>query len=244
MNELRTENIFAAYRKKEVLRGVSLSVRQGEIVALIGPNGAGKSTLLKVVAGFLKPLNGEVWVNGNEITTLPPHERVECGLSYFMQGGKVFPNLTVSENLEMGSVTLPSEDRGEKVSAVLEVFRNLKDMLYRRAGLLSGGERQALALAMVFVKRPRILLLDEPSSGLSPKLVQEMLAKVRELNNIWQTTILLVEQNVREALNIACRSVALVNGEVALETDKPQGWLAEGQLEKLFLGNDYKTEKV
>jgi branched-chain amino acid transport system ATP-binding protein len=161
-----------------------------------------------------------------------------------MQGGKVFPNLTVSENLEMGSVTFPSEDRDEKVSAVLEVFTNLKDMLYRRAGLLSGGERQALALAIVLVKQPQVLLLDEPSSGLSPKLVQGMLAKVREFNNIWDTSILLVEQNVREALNIAHRALAMVNGEVVLDTDEPNFWLGEGQLEKLFLGGKYRKDIV
>ncbi len=244
MSELRTENIFAAYRKKEVLRGVSLFVRQGEIVALIGPNGAGKSTLLKVIAGFLKPLSGNVWVDSRDISSLPPHERAGLGIAYFMQGGKVFPNLTVFENFEMGSVTLPPKDRNEKVSAVFEVFTNLKDMLYRRAGLLSGGERQSLALAMVLVKQPPILLLDEPSLGLSPKLVQDMLAKVRELNKMWQTTILLVEQNVRQALDIAHHALTLVNGEVALETDKPKVWLAEGHLDSLFLGGKFGKERL
>jgi len=236
MNELRAENIFAAYRKKEVLRGVSLTLKQGETVALIGPNGAGKSTLVKVIAGFLMPQNGSVWVNGTEVTALLPHERVRLGIAYFMQGGKVFPNLTTLENIEMGSMSLSSHERTKKIRSVLEVFPNLKDLFEKRAGLLSGGERQSLALAMVLVKHPNVLLLDEPSAGLSPKLVQEILARVIQLNVTWGTTILLVEQNVREALKISNRALALVNGEVVLETGEPQAWLAKGQLDQLFLG--------
>lgn len=236
MSELRTENIHAAYRKKEVLRGASVSVRHGEILALIGPNGAGKSTLLKVIAGFLKPLNGNVWVDEQEISVLSPHDRVNLGIAYFMQGGKVFPNLTVLENIEMGSLGLSSKDRRERLYEVSEVFHNLKDLLDRRAGLLSGGERQALAFAMAMVKKPKILLLDEPSAGLSPKLVKDMVAKIRDINKIWNTTILLVEQNVREALNIAHCSVAMVNGEIALETNQPDTWLSGGKLEEIFLG--------
>jgi ABC-type branched-subunit amino acid transport system ATPase component len=122
MNELRIENIHAAYSKKEVLRGVSLSVKQGEIVALIGPNGAGKSTLLKVIAGFLKPLQGNLWLDSKEISSLAAHERVGQGIAYFMQGGKVFPNLTVAENLEMGLATLSSQNKKDDISAMLEIF--------------------------------------------------------------------------------------------------------------------------
>ncbi len=236
MPALRVENIHAAYSKKEVLRGVTLSAKPGEIVALIGPNGAGKSTLLKVIAGFLQPLQGQVWLDGKELTPLAAHERVRQGIAYFMQGGKVFPNLTVAENLEMGSATLSAQNKKDGLSAVLEIFSNLKDLLNRRAGLLSGGERQALALAMVLIRRPHLLLADEPSVGLSPKLVHHLLGKIHELNSIWGTTILLVEQNIREALNVAQRAVALVNGEVALETERPEEWLANGQLEQLFLG--------
>jgi ABC-type branched-subunit amino acid transport system ATPase component len=152
MNELRIENIHAAYSKKEVLRGMSLSVQRGEIVALIGPNGAGKSTLLKVIAGFLKPLQGNLWLDSKDIISLAAHERVGQGIAYFMQGGKVFPNLSVAENLEMGLTTISSQNKKDGVSAVLEIFSNLNDLLSRRAGLLSGGERQALALAMVLRK--------------------------------------------------------------------------------------------
>jgi len=236
MPALSVENIHAAYSKKEVLRGVSLSVKQGEIVALIGPNGAGKSTLLKVIAGFLKPLQGNLWLDSKEITSLAAHERVGQGIAYFMQGGKVFTNLTVAENLEMGLATLSSQNKKDGISAVLEIFSNLKHLLNRRAGLLSGGERQALALAMVLIRRPHLLLADEPSVGLSPKLVHHLLGKIHELNSIWGTTILLVEQNIREALNIAHRALAMVSGEVALGTEQPEEWITNGQLEQLFLG--------
>jgi branched-chain amino acid transport system ATP-binding protein len=236
MNELRLENIHAAYRKKEVLRGVTLSVRQGEIVALIGPNGAGKSTLLKVAAGFLKPLNGHVWLDGKEVTALAPHERVGLGLAYFMQGGKVFPSLTVAENLELGVMKLSSEDKEKSISTVLGIFSNLRNMLDKRAGLLSGGERQALALAMILVQNPKIILLDEPSAGLAPKLAQDILNRVRQLNQRLGITVLLVEQRVREALQVAHRALALTNGTLAAETDEPACWLNEGALDPFFFG--------
>lgn len=236
MNELRMENIRAAYRKKEVLRGISLAVKPGEIVALIGPNGAGKSTLLKVAAGFLKPLEGHVWLGDREVTALKPHERVGLGLAYFMQGGKVFPSLTVEENLELGVMKLSSEEKEKSISTVLEIFTNLRNMLDKRAGLLSGGERQALALAMILVQNPKIILLDEPSAGLAPKLAQDILSKVKELNQRLGITVLLVEQRVREALQVAHRALALINGTLAAETDEPACWLNEGALDSFFFG--------
>ena len=236
--ELRLDNIHAGYGKKEVLRGISLSALRGEIVAIVGPNGSGKSTLLKVIAGFLLPVDGRVLIKGSDATTLAPHDRVKLGVTYFMQGGRVFPNLTVKENIEMGAITISPNERVENIEAVLEVFPNLRSLSGRRAGLLSGGERQALALSLLLVRRPRLLLLDEPSAGLSPKLVQDILGKVRELSSAWETTVLLVEQNIHEALMICDRALALVNGKVALQTGQPKQWLTDGQLERLFLGNE------
>ena len=241
MSEIRVEKIHAAYRKKEVLRGVSLSSEAGKIIAVIGPNGAGKSTLLKVIAGFLKPLSGRVWIGDKEMTTIAVHKRVAFGLAYCMQGGRVFPNLTVEENLELGAMAVASEERKNVKSVAFEIFPKLNELLDKRAGLLSGGERQALALSMVLVRRPSLLLLDEPSAGLSPKLVQDMLDKVHGINKAWGTTVLLVEQNVREALSISHRAVALVNGEIALETYEPKEWLTDGKLEQLFLGQKQQT---
>lgn len=235
MCELRLENIHAAYRKKEVLRGVSLAVA-GEITAIIGLNGAGKSTLLRVIAGFLRPTCGQVSFRGEIITTMPAHTRASRGMAYVMQGGRVFPSLTVGEHLGIGAFLLPADERSRQTDAVLDFFPALRTLHGRRAGLLSGGERQSLAIAMMLVRRPEALLLDEPSAGLSPKLVREMLEGVRNFNIAYNATTLLVEQNVQEALNIAHRAVALTNGVIALETTQPKTWLADGQLEQLYLG--------
>jgi ABC-type branched-subunit amino acid transport system ATPase component len=237
MSRLQLEQIDAAYHKKTVLQGVSLAAAPGEIVALIGPNGAGKSTVLKVAAGLLAPQEGCVQLEGRDITGLPAHERVDHGLAYCIQGGRVFPSLTARENLAMGAGALPADERADGTAAVLDVFPVLKGLLDRRAGLLSGGERQALALGMVLVRRPQVLLLDEPSAGLAPRLVQDLLDTVRALNEDWGLSILLVEQNIRAALRIAHRAVALENGSVARSTQKPTAWLDGEAVEGLFLGN-------
>lgn len=233
---LELEGIQAGYGKKEILRGVSLTVRAGEIVALIGPNGAGKSTLLKVVAGLLAPWAGSVRLDGADVTRLAVHERVRRGLAYLLQGGEVFPSLTVRENLEIGAWSLPRSERSAGVEDVLRLFPDLRASWYRRAGLLSGGQRQALALGMVLLKRPKVLLLDEPSAGLAPKLARAILNTVRELNERWGITVLLVEQRVREALQVAHRAVALVDGTLAAETDDPTRWLTEEALDAFFFG--------
>jgi branched-chain amino acid transport system ATP-binding protein len=236
-DELRLEGIHAGYGKKEVLRGVSVHALRGEMIAVVGPNGSGKSTLLKVIAGFLAPASGRVCFDGQEITPLEPHRRVRLGIAYLMQGGRTFPNLTVRENLDVGAVTLRPETRAENIALALDLFPNLRNLINRRAGLLSGGERQALALAMLLIRRPRLLLLDEPSAGLSPKLARDMLGKVRELSDMLGATVLLVEQNIQEALSISERALALVNGSLALETERPAEWLTSGELEQLFLGH-------
>jgi ABC-type branched-subunit amino acid transport system ATPase component len=236
MDEIRVESVRAGYGKKEILRGITLAASKGELVAIIGPNGAGKSTLLKVIAGFLKPSAGSVFLNGKDVTRLAPHERVRTGIAYFMQGGRVFPSLSVRENLTMAATktgrTTPQDDLGQ----VLEALPKLKDIRGRRAGLLSGGERQALALAMALARRPTVLLLDEPSAGLSPRLVREMLDKVRTISQNWDLAVLMVEQNVREALGVAHRVYALAEGQRALESNRPEELLASGELEELFLG--------
>lgn len=236
MSALSLEQIDASYRKKVVLRGISLAVEPGEIVALIGPNGAGKSTVLKVAAGLLAPQQGSVNLDDQDITTLPAHERIDHGLAYCIQGGRVFPSLTARENLAMGASALLKDKREQGITAVLDVFPTLKGLLGRRAGVLSGGERQALALGMVLVHRPQVLLLDEPSAGLSPKLVRDLLDAVRAFNEDWGLAILLVEQNVRAALHIAHRAVALTAGEVVRVTEQPQAWLDGKTIGDLFLG--------
>ena len=237
---LQIDNVVAGYGKKEVLRGVSVSVRSGELLALIGPNGSGKSTLLKVACGALKPRSGNVMLAGQSVTATALHKRVRLGLSYFTQGGPVFPSLTVAENIRVaaaGTRRLPFDDA---LDLVLSTFPVLADRLKIRAGLLSGGQRQMLALGMVLVHRPQVLLLDEPSAGLSPGLAREIMATVRTLG----ITIVLVEQRVREALEIADRAIILVNGKLAAETDEPQDWLTDGAIEPFFFGGSSRQTPV
>jgi ABC-type branched-subunit amino acid transport system ATPase component len=232
---LRVEDIRASYYKKEILHGVSLTVHEREIVSLIGPNGAGKSTLLKVIAGALHPLEGNIHFNGEEISHLPPHLRVKKGIGYFIQGGEVFPNLSVKENLELGGFDLPRDELRVRMKSVFELFPELSKMGTRRAGLLSGGQRQALALGIILMRRPKLLLLDEPSAGLAPNLVREMIGKVRNIREDLETSVLIVEQNVREALKICNRVYLLKNGLIAGEMDPKEGDV-EGKLEELFFG--------
>jgi branched-chain amino acid transport system ATP-binding protein len=236
---LTLESIYAGYGKKEVLRGVSFSLNQGEILAIIGPNGAGKSTLLKVIAGLLNPLKGKIIYEGKDITKLNCNEKVKNGVIYFIQGGQVFPSLSVRENLEIGAMGTDG-----KIEMLLKdiflLFPKLEGWLFKRAGLLSGGQRQQVALAMILMKRPRVLLLDEPSAGLSPKFVKEIINKIKKINNLFGTTIILVEQNIKEALQTAHRAIVIVNGSLALETVNPLELLKEGALETFFFGKSDK----
>ncbi len=228
------EAIQAGYGKKEILRGLSLALKQGEITTLVGTNGAGKSTILKVVMGLLRPWKGSVRMYDQELVGLPVYKRVRLGLAYLIQGGEVFPSLTVGQNLRMGTFILPPDDRAKATESALEVFPILRQKYNHRAGLLSGGQRQSLALGMVLAQRPKILLLDEPSAGLAPKLAQEMLETVSQLNEQLGITILLVEQRVREALEIAHRASVLINGAIVAGTSQPDEWLEAGALDAFF----------
>lgn len=233
MSLVRVENIYAGYGKKEVLRSVSLHLEEGEVITLIGPNGAGKSTLLKVLAGFLNPFSGKVIFEDIEITPLPSFKRTSLGLLYLMQGGKVFPNLTVRENLQ---ISIASNRKGLKLEEIFEIFPEMKNWLKIRAGLLSGGQKQQLSLAMILLKKPKVMLLDEPSAGLSPNLVSEIMSKIKDINTIYKTGIILVEQNVSEALKISDRTYIMVNG-VILGESKSSKELLEGEtLERIFFG--------
>ncbi len=230
---LKVENIYAGYGKKEVLRGVSLNVEKNEIVAIIGPNGAGKSTLLKVIAGFLTPFEGKIILDGNDITRMPPYRRTDMGIAYFMQGGKVFSNLTVRENLEIGI-----KNNRKIVDDIINIFPDMKNWLNLRAGLLSGGQRQQLAIFMILLKEPQIILLDEPSAGLSPLLAKEIIKKIEEIKRIWKIGIVLVEQNIGEALKISDRVCIMANGQLIRCTDKPQELIESRFLEKVFIGGE------
>jgi branched-chain amino acid transport system ATP-binding protein len=242
MSLLRIENVYAAYGKLEVLRGVSFSLNPGELVTLIGPNGAGKSTLLKVISGFLLPAAGRIAFDNDDITSLSTHLRIRKGIGYCLQGGRVFPNLTVIENLKIASISPGLNQQTNNFEELFSLFPILKSTLYKRAGLLSGGVRQMLAIAAALVRKPRVMLLDEPSAGLSPKIVQEVLAKIHEIRVKLGMSILLVEQNVGQALKVTDRAVVLINGEVALIEEDPKDLLTNRKLEKLFLVKQMEAE--
>lgn len=231
---LIAQNIHASYYKKEILHGVSIEVEEGEIVALIGPNGAGKSTLIKVVAGALPAKKGKVLFDGREVTNIPQFERARRGIGYLIQGGEVFPSLTVEQNLELGGLVNGKQNGQGRLIEILELFPDLKDILDRRAGLLSGGQRQMLAVGMVLMNQhPNLfLLLDEPSAGLAPKLVEMILNKILEIRERFGTSILLVEQNIRKALEVCDRVFLLKNGLV-VEEATPQTLNTE-KLEEIF----------
>ncbi len=205
----------AGYGKKVVLTRIKLEINEGEVVAFIGPNGAGKSTLLKVILGIVSNPKGSMMIDGTDYAMMSPEEIVEMGVSFVPQGNMVFTELTVQENLEMGGhFVRNSATRRERMNMVLEYFPDLKDLSKLQAGKLSGGEKQQLALARALISKPKILMLDEPSLGLSPSLVTKAFDTLLEINQKFNTTILLVEQKVREVLRVAGRVYALRMGQV------------------------------
>lgn len=213
---LNVNSLVTGYGKKQVLNGVTVDVSLGEIVALIGHNGAGKSTLLKAVFGMLPVWTGSVALDGSRVTAPAPRELLRAGVAYVPQGNRVFTDLTVRENLEMGGVTLPNGARlKEGVERVFTLFPALKPRLRQRAGTLSGGEKQMLALANVLVLSPRLLLLDEPSLGLAPPLVTQALQRIQQISRDSGAAVLIVEQKVREVLKIARRVYVLRSGKVS-----------------------------
>jgi branched-chain amino acid transport system ATP-binding protein len=213
---LRVEELITGYGKKQVVNGVTLEVGCGEIVALIGHNGAGKSTLLKAVFGLIAIWQGRVTLNGNAVPSPKPRELLRSGVAYVPQGNRVFSDLTIKENLEMGGITLPDKQAlKEGIERVFTLFPSLKDRLKQRAGTLSGGEKQMLALGNALILFPRLLLLDEPSLGLAPPLVSEALGRIRQISRDAGVTVLIIEQKVREVLKIADRVYVLRNGRVS-----------------------------
>lgn len=232
------EEIHAGYTKRRVLQGLSLEVAAGRVVAMLGTNGAGKSTALKVAAGLRPPQRGRVWLEGSDVTAVPVHARVRRGIGYLMQGGQIFSTLTVEENLQVAARAVRPRSRAQAVQEVLELFPALAEASRRRGGLLSGGQRQWLALGMAVVASPRVLLLDEPTAGLSPSAARGLLERVLRLAEERRWAVLLVEQRVREALSVAHQAVILAHGTVTASTDEPARWLEPGALDRhYFLGN-------
>ena len=214
------EDIHASYLKKETLRGVSLAVGRGEVVALLGGNGSGKSTTLKVIAGLLPPSKGRVWFEGKDITHATPHQRQVMGIGYLLQGGRVFPNLTVVENFEIALAHARDGVRTEDQPTVGSIFPELKGLANSRAGLLSGGQRQMLAIEMVFGQRPRLTLLDEPTGALAEALATSFLRKIKTATQQSSHGILLVEQNAATENLEALRRLVLKNGVVDINNNQ------------------------
>jgi branched-chain amino acid transport system ATP-binding protein len=232
---LEVRALRAGYGAIEVLRGVDLAVGAGEIVALLGSNGAGKSTLNNNICGLYRPLAGTIRFDGTEIAGAPSMRIVEAGLVQVPEGRRVFPNLSVRENLELGSYRRGRGARAKNLEHVLSIFPRLNERLAQSAGTLSGGEQQMLAIGRGLMGEPRLLILDEPSLGLSPLLVEEMFALIGRLNRDG-LAILLVEQNVVQSLAIAHRAYVLENGRIALSGNAAD--LAQDpELRKTYLGH-------
>jgi branched-chain amino acid transport system ATP-binding protein len=232
---LEVRALRAGYGAIEVLRGVDLAVAAGEIVALLGSNGAGKSTLNNNVSGLYRPLAGTIRFDGKDIAGTPSMSIVEAGLIQVPEGRRVFPNLSVHENLELGSYRRGRTARAKNLERVLSIFPRLKERLTQSAGTLSGGEQQMLAIGRGLMGEPRLLILDEPSLGLSPLLVEEMFALIGRLNRDG-LAILLVEQNVVQSLAIAHRAYVLENGRIGL-SGKAADLAQDPELRKSYLGH-------
>jgi branched-chain amino acid transport system ATP-binding protein len=214
---LELEDIHSFYGKIHALKGISLSVEEGEIVTLIGANGAGKSTTLRTISGLVRARQGRVLFDGQDISNLPAHEIVLAGVGHVPEGRGVFPRLTVRENLEIGAFPIHSRSEVERrMEAVFELFPRLKERITHQGGTLSGGEQQMLATARGLMLKPRILLMDEPSMGLAPVLVELIFDVILQLNRNEGITILLVEQNAHMALQYASRAYVLETGQIVL----------------------------
>ena len=212
---LEVTNLVARYGRITALSGVSLTVDEGEVVTLIGANGAGKTTTLRAISGLVRPAAGTIRFAGRDITRLAPNEIVRAGIGHSPEGRRVFPRMTVRENLELGAYTRTVKDEiAADTERVLTIFPRLKERYGQKAGTMSGGEQQMLAIGRALMSRPRLLLLDEPSLGLSPKLVQTIFEVIRDIS-ARGTTILLIEQNARQALAVASRGYVLEVGKIA-----------------------------
>jgi branched-chain amino acid transport system ATP-binding protein len=210
---LQLEDVHTYYGHIHALKGISLEVNRGEVVTLIGTNGAGKSTTLRTISGLARPRTGSVKLDGETINNLPPHKITALGVGHVPEGRRIFPRLSVRENLEIGAFSVPSHLVEPRIEANLVLFPRLRERLAQMGGTLSGGEQQMLAIARGLVSEPRILLLDEPSMGLAPVLVDSIFEIIKELHTKG-TTILLVEQNARMALQVADRGYILQSGEI------------------------------
>ncbi|MDQ0322899.1 branched-chain amino acid transport system ATP-binding protein [Pararhizobium capsulatum DSM 1112] len=232
---LQTKALVAGYEPDlPIVRGVDLSVAPGELLVLLGPNGAGKSTLVKAIAGVVPVHSGSISLGSREITRVAAHRKIGEGLAFVPQTENIFATLTIHENLQLAAAVLPKPQRAEKIAALYRRFPDLATKPSRLAGALSGGQRQMLAVARALIVDPPVLILDEPSAGLSPKIVAEVFAMLKKIN-AGGVTVILVEQNVKAALAIASRAVILVEGKIRHEGEA-SSLLGDPIIAKLYLG--------
>ncbi len=230
-----TENLNAGYKEVQVLFDINSKIEKGGITSIVGPNGSGKSTLLKSIFGLTNIYSGKVVYKDEDITKVPAHNRAKIGIAYLPQVDNVFTNLTVEENLKIAGYTLENHEYEERKEIALSAFPELNDFLNRKAGTLSGGERQFLAISTALIRKAEVLMLDEPTAQLSPKFADIIFDKILDLRDDFKLTIALVEQNVRRALEISENAYLLVSGRVAFE-GKANELLEHEKFEKLCMG--------
>ena len=233
MTILKAEGVTAGYTKVDILHKVNIKVKSGEIISVIGPNGAGKSTLLKTIFGILNPREGNVTLKNEDITGLKPDRIARKGISYVPQVDNIFPSMTIQENLDMGAF-IRNDDYSQRLDEIYDLFPILKERRKQKAGQLSGGQRQMVAMGRALMVDPQVLLLDEPSAGLSPILVSDIFEKITEINETG-VSIIIVEQNAREALKMANHGYVLAMGKNVLD-DKGDALLANEEVGRLYLG--------
>jgi len=231
---LELQDLRVFYGNIEALKGVTMHVNAGEVVTLIGSNGAGKSTTLRAISGTHKPRTGTVRLNGNEIQALPAHKIVKLGVAHSPEGRRVFSRMSVYENLQMGAFSRGNEPIEDDVARVYDLFPRLRERRTQKAGTMSGGEQQMLAIGRALMARPKVLLLDEPSMGLSPLLTEQIFRIITDIN-AQGTTVLLVEQNALMALNVAHRGYVLQTGQIIL-SDSAKNLAANEQVRQAYLG--------
>jgi len=232
---IEIKNLNSGYRKLQVLFDVSANFQPGKINTIVGPNGSGKSTLLKSIFGLTTIYSGSVKFGDIELIGKPPHEVAKLGIAYLPQLGKIFENLSVEENLIMAGYTLDKSEIADRLKEVCEMFPLVKKYWRTKAGLLSGGERQMIAMAMALLRKPKVMMFDEPTSELAPKVANTVLEKIVELRDTMKITIILVEQNAKKALEIGDRAYLLVGGRLSFEGECVE-LLTHPQLSALYLG--------
>jgi branched-chain amino acid transport system ATP-binding protein len=233
---LRLENVHTYYGHIHALQGITMEVRRGEVVTLIGSNGAGKTTTLKTISGLLHPREGNVFFEGADISRTAAHHLVKLGIGHAPEGRRIFSRLTVLENLQMGAFTRDQKGLGPDLDRVFHLFPRLKERIGQQGGTLSGGEQQMLAIGRALMSEPRLLLLDEPSLGLAPILIQQVFSTIKDINELGMTVVL-VEQNASQALRIANRGYVLQTGTVGLSGDSAS-LIKDEHVRKLYLGEE------